>query len=50
MIAIKTAAGRKTIDGDVYKVFVGEKLEYIEEGISKARYRELLQTEFKLNV
>jgi hypothetical protein len=50
MIAIKTPAGRKTIDGDVYKVFVGEELEYIEEGISDARYKELLRTEFKLKV
>ena len=50
MIAIKTAAGRKTIDGDVYKVFVGEKLEYIEEGISDTRFKQLLREEFKLNV
>ena len=50
MIAIKTPAGRKTIDGDVYKVFVGEELEYLEEGISDARYKELLRTEFKLKV
>ena len=50
MIAIKTAAGRQTIDGDVYKVFVGEELVHIEEGISDTRLRELLQTEFKLRV
>lgn len=50
MIAIKTAAGRKTIDGDVYKVFVGEKLEYIEERISDTRFKQLLREEFKLNV
>ncbi len=50
MIAIKTAEGRKTIDGDVYKVFVDEELTYIEEGISDARFKDLLRTEFKLRV
>jgi N-hydroxyarylamine O-acetyltransferase len=31
MIAIKTANGRKTIDGSTFKEFVGEKLVTIQE-------------------
>ncbi len=50
MIAIKTADGRKTIDDRVYKVFVGDEVTHIEEDISNDRYKELLRTEFYLNV
>ena len=48
MIAIKTPEGRRTIDGRVYKVFVGEELVHIEEDISDVRMAELLAGEFKL--
>lgn len=48
MLAIKTADGRKTIDGMVYKEFVGDELVYIEENISKERFDELLKTQFNI--
>ena len=48
MIAIKTAGGRRTIDGRVYKIFENEKLVHIEEDISDARMAELLETVFEL--
>ena len=48
MIAIKTAEGRRTIDGRVYKEFHGEKLVHIEEDISDARMAALLENEFEL--
>ncbi|MBO5252550.1 MAG: arylamine N-acetyltransferase [Clostridia bacterium] len=48
MIAIKTEDGRRTIDGRVYKEFIGEKLVCIEEDISDARMADLLENAFKL--
>lgn len=50
MIAIKTSDGRRTIDGRCYKVFVGEDIAHIEDGISDERLNELLKNEFMLNV
>jgi len=49
MLSIKTAYGRKTIDGRTYKVFVGDDLTYIEENIDTVRFNELLKDEFLLN-
>ena len=48
MIAIKTASGRKTIDGNVYKIFENEALVHIEQEISPERMAQLLQNDFKL--
>ena len=50
MIAIKTAEGRKTIDDRLYKVFEGDRVVHSEDGITPERYKELLKTEFYLNV
>ena len=55
MLAIKTADGRKTIDGDVYKVFTktadgDETVTCLEEHISEERYRTLLKTVFFITV
>lgn len=50
MIAIKTPAGRCTIDGHTYKEFTGDTLTYLEENISDFRLNELLSTIFKLKV
>ncbi len=49
MLAIKTPEGRKTIDGRTYKVFMGDTLSHIEEGISYERFCELLSYDFKIN-
>lgn len=49
MIAIKTPDGRKTIDGKVYKEFVGDDIAYIEENISDERFNELLKKVFNIN-
>lgn len=46
MIAIKTPLGRKTIDGDVFKIFEGETLVHIEENVPKEKIREILESEF----
>lgn len=48
MIAIKTEAGRCTIDGRVYKEFCVDTLTHIEEDISDERMEELLCGVFKL--
>ena len=48
MIAIKTGDGRRTIDGRVYKIFVGEELTHIEEDITDARMAQLLENEFMI--
>jgi N-hydroxyarylamine O-acetyltransferase len=50
MLAIKTENGRRTIDGRTYKEFAGEELIHIEENISDARLKSLLENEFKLTV
>lgn len=50
MVAIKTAEGRKSIDGNVYKEFVGNKLSLIKENISDKRLSEILKSEFGLTV
>ena len=48
MIAIKTPAGRCTIDGRTYKEFIGEDLVHMEENVTDQRFDELLTTIFKL--
>lgn len=46
MVAIKTPEGRKSIDGNTYKEFVGHNLSYIEEGMSEERVSEVLKESF----
>lgn len=50
MLSIKTADGRRTIDGRTYKIFVHDTAVHIEEEITDARLNELLNREFELNV
>ncbi len=50
MIAIKTEAGRKTIDGSTYKVFEGEVLKEIRENLPDCEINERLKNEFFLNI
>ena len=47
MIAIKTPAGRKTVDGNVYKEFCGDTCIH-EEIMDEIRTREMLAAEFGL--
>ena len=49
MLAIKTKAGRRTIDGRVYKIFEGENLVHIEENLSDAQLQALFENEFRLS-
>lgn len=46
MVAIKTPEGRRSIDGDTYKEFVGRSLSYIEEAMSEERLDEILKEKF----
>ncbi len=46
MVAIKTPTGRKAINGRDYKVFEGDALTFLEEGVSDERLYEILRTEF----
>jgi N-hydroxyarylamine O-acetyltransferase len=46
IVALKTPEGRKCVDGDTYKVFVGSELSYIEEEMSDERRREIFKKEF----
>ena len=48
MIAVKTADGRKTLDGNVFKVFVGDEISAIETAESDERVDEILKLEFGL--
>lgn len=47
-MAVKTEKGRKSIDGNVYKEFVGKELVCIEENMSLDRVDEVLKSEFGL--
>jgi N-hydroxyarylamine O-acetyltransferase len=49
-LAIKTEAGRRTIDGRCYKEFHVEELVHIEEDLTDERLHELFVNEFKLSV
>lgn len=46
MVAIKTPTGRKAINGRDFKVFEGDVLISLEEGVSEERLLEILRTEF----
>ena len=46
MVAIKTADGRKTVDGRDFKIFKGTELVRIEENMSEERFWEVLSSEF----
>ncbi len=48
MIAIKTANGRKALNGRDFKIFEKEELIYIEENISDSRLNEILEKEFNI--
>ena len=50
MVAMKTENGRKSVDGSVYKNFVGKELSYIEENMSSERVSEILKNEFGLEI
>ena len=50
MLAIKTAAGRRTIDGRCYKEFTGEELTCIEDHLADEKLRELFRTKFLLTI
>lgn len=48
ILSIKTKDGRKTINGRDFKMFSGEEVIYIEENISDARMKAILEKEFHL--
>ena len=50
MIAIKTPTGRRAINGRDYKIFEGETIVHLEEGITDDRLQALLTNEFKLTL
>lgn len=50
IVAIKTPAGRKTINDREYKVFEGTELTHIEQSITDERLTDLLSTEFGICV
>lgn len=49
MIAMKTADGRKTIDGNVFKVFSGDELVFSEVAANGKRLLQIMKQEFGLN-
>ena len=49
MIAMKTADGRKTIDGNVFKVFSGDELVFSEDAANGKRLLQIMKQEFGLN-
>lgn len=49
MLSIKTADGRKTVDGREYKIFCGDEVILCETDMSDARLSEVLRTEFGLD-
>ena len=48
IVALKTEKGRKSVDGNVFKEFVGRDLVRIEENMSEERINEILVKEFGL--
>lgn len=50
MIAIKTDTGRKTVDGNTYKVFEGEMLTEIKENLTDEEITQILKTHFFLKI
>ncbi len=49
MVAIKTPDGRKAINDRDFKIFCGNQLVYIEEGITDERFCEILKSEFGID-
>lgn len=47
MLSLKTKTGRKTVDGDIFKVFEGEMC-VCEEKTDEVRFLQLLREEFHL--
>ena len=50
MLAIKTETGRKSIDGDTFKVFQGEKLISVRENLSGEALAEHMRRDFFLTI
>jgi len=50
MIAMKTANGRKTLDGLIYKEFTGDELTKLYEAADDAEAKEIMKREFGLGV
>ena len=48
MVAMKTEEGRRSVDGNVYKEFLGTELVCLEENMSAARTAEVLENRFGL--
>ena len=48
MVAMKTVDGRKSLDGNVFKMFRGSELIHIEENMDAARICAVLRKEFDL--
>ena len=46
MLSIKTADGRKTLDGTGFKIFKGTELVSIENDLSIERIHEIFENEF----
>ena len=46
MIAMKSENGRKTLSGNTYKEFVGNKVSRVEENMTEERVEEVLLAEF----
>jgi N-hydroxyarylamine O-acetyltransferase len=46
IVAIKTPDGRKSIDGNTFKIFTGSELTYVEENCTDARILEILKKHF----
>ncbi len=49
MVAIKTTDGRKTINGNDFKVFSADELVHIEENMTDERFYEVLDKEFNID-
>ena len=49
-VGIKTEDGRKSINDREYKVFVDEKVTYVEENLSDERLKEILEKEFLIKL
>ncbi len=50
MIAMKTADGRRSVDGNTYKEFRDTSLVHIEENMTEARMAEVLECRFELRI
>ena len=50
MVALKTPDGRRSIDTNTYKEFVGKSLTYIEENMNEDRLSEILIEKFGIRI